>query len=780
MASPRQQVSIETQPSPVDQELRRLQSELLETQQQVTRLLNLLEKQQARLNAQETSVARLDRILMEILTGRTWRALRFAGDMAKKILPSRVASRSASKSSVATEAGRRTKSYLVCDDPKPTDARPRGGKVVVRGWCLAEGGVDCVEIQVGDLPAIRIQPNVLRPDVKKEHPEIDSTGHAGFHVDVDTSSAQNGQHVITARLLSNGVSIREAETTVLIDHERGFASSYEQWIHEFEKSNDEIIQLKLPNLRRQPLISIVMPVYNTVESELTDSIQSVIDQSYPYWELCIADDHSSKPEVKRILEKFAGLMSTIKVSYRTEQGGISAASNTALAMATGEYVCFLDHDDTLAPHALAYVCEALDRHPNADFLYSDEDKIDARGSRVEPFFKPKWSPDLLRSENYISHLSVLRSDLLDSVGGFRSAFDGSQDYDLVLRATEKASEIVHIARVLYHWRAGVASTATALENKIYTVNTAEQALAEHCARTANSARVEGGLVTGRWRMRYPIAEDARVSIIIASGGKVDVLRANLQSIFGKTTYSSYEVVVIDNSKHGEIEKLVTGFNSGSSTLRYIDWRNKRFNYSEINNVAARTCNSPVLLFLNDDTSVIEPGWLEAMVELVARPDVGAVGAKLLYPDGRIQHAGVVMGIYDNCGHAFKGLDGGRSHYFDFSDVIRNVSAITGACLMAKADVFWEAGGFDEQTFAVAFNDIDLSLKIGSLGYLILYTPHAVLHHHEAFSKTSKDLVPHPEEVEAMRRKWGKTIDADPYYSPNLTRNDEDYSLRTLS
>ncbi len=749
-------------------------------QQQVTNLLNLLEKQQARLNAQETSVARLDRILMEILTGRTWRALRFAGEVAKKVLPSRVAAHSLLKQSTATEAGKRTKSHLVCDDPKQNDTRPRGGKVVVRGWCLAEGDVDHVEIQLGDLPVVRAKANIPRPDVKKRHPELDSQGRAGFQIDLDTGSVANGRHTIAIRLISRGVSIRETETSVVIDHETGFASPYEQWIQEFEKPSDEIIQLKLPNLKRQPLISVVMPVYNTVESELTCAIQSVVDQWYPYWELCIADDCSSKPEVKRILDKFAAQTSTIKVNYRSEQGGISAASNTALEMATGEYVCFLDHDDTLASHALAYVCEALDHHPGADFLYSDEDKLDSRGNRIEPFFKPKWSPDLLASENYIAHLSMIRRDLLDEAGGFRSAFDGSQDYDLILRATEKASEIVHIPRVLYHWRAGAASTATTLENKSYTVSAAERALAEHCARVAAQATVEPGNVMGRWRVRYPVKDETRVSIIIASGGKVDVLRASLQSIFAKTTYPNYEVVVIDNSKHGEIQKLVSGFDSGLNTLRYIDWRNKRFNYSEINNVAARTCESSVLLFLNDDTSVIAPGWLEAMVELAVRPEVGVVGAKLLYPDGRIQHAGVVMGLYDNCGHAFKGMDGGQSHYFDFSEVIRNVSAITGACLMTRADVFWQADGFDEQTFAVAFNDIDLSLKIGSLGYRLLYTPHAVLTHYEAFSKTSKDLVPHPEEVEAMRRKWGTTIAADPYYSPNLTRNDEDYALRTLS
>lgn len=279
-------------------------------------------------------------------------------------------------------------------------------------------------------------------------------------------------------------------------------------------------------------------------------------------------------------------------------------------------------------------------------------------------------------------------------------------------------------------------------------------------------------------MRYPIPEGTRVSIIIPSGGKVDVLRTNLETLFAKTTYPHYEVVVIDNSKQSAIEQLVQGFQTKHQNLRYIDWRNKAFNYSAINNEAARQCDSPVLLFLNDDTSVIDPDWLEAMVELVMRPEVGAVGARLLYPDDRIQHAGVVMGLYDNCGHAFKGLDGNVSHYFDFPDVIRNVSAITGACFMTKTSVFQQVGGFDEADFAVAFNDIDLSLKIGDIGHRVLFTPHAQLYHHEALSKTSKDLVPHPLEVESMRLKWEKVITADPYYSPNLTRNDEDYSFRT--
>ncbi len=447
-------------------------------------------------------------------------------------------------------------------------------------------------------------------------------------------------------------------------------------------------------------------------------------------------------------------------------------------MATGDYVCFLDHDDTLAPHALAYVCEALHHSPDADLFYSDEDKIDREGNRFEPFFKPDWSPDLLLSENYLCHLLVLRKRLLPKIGVFNPDCDGSQDYDLILRATAQAEKIEHIPKVLYHWRAGIASTATGVENKQYALEAAREALQRHCDRTGKQMRVEPAAIVGRWRIRYPIPEGSRVSIIIASGGKIDVLRTNLEGLFEKTTYPHYEVVIVDNSKGGGIEKLVRSFQNGSRTLRYIDSRNQPFNYSALNNTAARECDSPLLLFLNDDTSVIAPEWLESMVELAVRPEVGAVGAKLLYPGSTIQHAGIVMGLYDNCGHAFKGLDGKVGHYFDFSDMIRNVSAVTGACLMVKSKVFWEAGGFDETEFPVAFNDADLCLKIGSLGYRILYTPHALLFHHEAFTKTSKDLIPHPEEVATMRAKWAAIIAADPYYSPNLTRNDEDYSLRT--
>ena len=754
--------------------IQELEKQLQLVNKHTAEIFEILEQQQARLAQQESSIGRLDRILMELLTGRTWRTLRAVGEIARKVLPR-------GSDTLDSVALTRHESHLHIDEPKRGDKTPRTGAIIVRGWCLAEGGVESIQLLAPGSPIVEVKPGDLRPDISKAFPKLDKTGRSGFTTQFDSSQLPNGRCTITLRLIAQGTAVRESKTEVLIDHERGFASAYDRWITEFERPDDRLIELKLGVMQGRPSFSIVMAVHNTQPAELDAAIQSVLGQSYRNWQLCIADDASTRPEIRQLLQHYRDQDSRIQVSFQNKRGGISATCNAAWEMATGDFVAFLDHDDTLTRHALAYVCEALDRNPNANFLYSDEDKIDRKGKRYDPFFKPDWSPDLLLSENYVCHLLVLRKDLADKVGRFDSACDGSQDYDLILRAAAQAEKIYHIPRVLYHWRASVGSTAATIENKQYALTAAQEALRRYCHRTDSQAQVTPSNIVGRWRMRYRIPPGTRVSIIIASGGKENVLRANLQSLIQKTTYHDYEIVVIDNSRADAIQKLVRGFqNSSRAEVRYIDWRNKPFNYSVINNVAARQCESPVLLFLNDDTTVLSGDWLEAMVELAVRPEVGAVGAKLLYPDGRIQHGGVVMGLYDNCGHAFKGLDGSARHYFDFSDIIRNVSAVTGACLMTRAEVFWKVNGFDEKEFAVAFNDIDLCLKIGEMGYRVLYTPHAVLHHYEAFSKTSKDLVPHPNEVAAMRLKWGKIIAHDPFYSPNLTRNDENYSLRTRS
>ncbi len=763
---------LDAQIKAAEEKLRELETQLMASKRQIAKVLEMVERQQEQLNTQNSAVARLDRIIMELLTGRTWRTLRATGDLVKRLVPSRLARNGGGSIALSDK-----RSYLVCDEPKWNDKKPRSGNIAVRGWCLCEGGVDTVQVQIPGMPVMQAVPSVPRPDVKKAHPDLDSTGRSGFSLEFNSLLLPKGPCPLTIRLISQRVPVRQITTSVFIDHERGFASDYDRWIYEFEGPADELIDLKLGSIQSRPLISILMAVYNTDPLELAAAIQSVIDQSLDNWQLCIADDCSSRSEIREILDDFARRDARIKLAFQNERGGISKTCNAAWQMAEGEYIAFLDHDDTLAPHALAYICETLDRCPEADLLYSDEDKIDRKGKRFDPFFKPDWSPDLLLSENYICHLLVLRQDLARKIGTFHSDCDGSQDYDLILRASAHAGRIEHIPKVLYHWRAGVASTASSADNKHYALEAAQQALQRHAERTGKQMRVEPASISGRWRARYQIPENTRISVIIASGGNANILRTNLDALFGKTTYKNFEVLIADNSKSGIIEKLVTEEQRRSRTLGYLDWRHKPFNFSAINNAAAKQCDSPVLLFLNDDTSAINPDWLESMLELATLPEVGVVGAKLLYPDGRIQHAGVVMGLYDNCGHAFKGLDGAISHYFDFSDIIRNVSAVTGACLMTKADLFWRAGGFDESDFAVAFNDIDLCLKIGSLGYRVVYTPHARLYHHEAFSKTSKDLVPHPEEVARMRFKWDKVIAADPYYSPNLTRNDEDYSLK---
>ncbi len=734
-------------------------------------ILELLSQHQTLLNTHQSSIVRLDRVFTDVTNGRLWRTLRAAGTLVKRFLPAHD----------AENGNGRRNTYLVCDEPQQNDTVPRSGIVRVRGWALADGGVDNVQLAIPGLELQTTTTNILRPDIKKSLPDLDTTGRSGFLFEVNTTSLPKGRHPYTLRLFSQGAEVREVRGFLEIDHEKGFASDYERWIQEFETPQNGLIGIKAKGFAYQPLISILMPVFNTRPAELTAAIESVFDQSYPNWELCMADDASSHPEVRGILESAIHdprSYNRVKLTCRTERGGISNACNSARALASGEFFCFLDHDDVLSPHALAYVCEAVNLYPQADIFYTDEDKIDEAGRRSHPFFKPDWSPDTLLSLNYICHLFVIRRDLAEAAGELDPACDGGQDYDFILRATAQAAHVEHIPRVLYHWRVSGDSTANTIDTKTFALDAAHRALASHAARVNKSITIHPGHVPGRWRARYPIPAGTKVSIIIASGGKADVLRTNLDSLFGRTLYPDYEVVVADNSRGGVIEKLTAEYLGRHANLRYVDWREKPFNFSIINNSAARSCQSPVLLFLNDDTSVLEPGWLEAMLELAIRPEVGAVGAKLLYPAGGIQHAGVIMGVYDNCGHAFKGLDGSVPHYFDFSDVIRNVSAVTGACLMTRSEVFWQVGGFDEAQFAVAFNDIDLCLKIGKAGFRVLYTPHAVLYHHEAFSKTTKDLIPHPDEVAGMRSKWSTIIAHDPHYSPNLTRNDENYAPRT--
>lgn len=729
----------------------------------------------ARLAAVESRLALVGQQIEGVLNSRIWRSLCAAA--ALLLVPSKLArARRTVTAQPQTGAPAADDFYgFVCDEPRSNDDEPRSGKVAISGWALAQSGIDRIEVRFGGM-TIGVQTGSTRVDVAHSFPDVPGSRTAGFTGSIDTATIPVGLHVFCLCAFSRSGARRELQVPVRINHEQGYSSDYDRWIAEFETRNPALIQLKLRQFQENPLVSILVPVFRTPPDILKRAIESVTKQSYINWELCIADDRSQSPEIQELLTEYAARDSRIRVNFLSVNGGISHASNAALEMARGDFVALLDHDDELAQDALYHVVEAINLQSDVDFLYSDEDKIDEHGRRYDPFFKPDWSPDLLLSENYICHLLVVRRSLLVQAGGFRSAFDGSQDYDVVLRLTGKNARILHIPRVLYHWRSLPESTASSSDRKGFAAPAAQRAIQAELDQRSIAAEVVPGSFAGRWRVRYRFTENPMVSIIIPSGGKTEPLRNNLTSLFGKTEYQNYEVVVIDNSRESDIQKMVDRWPNPTQPLRYIDWRNRPFNYSVINNEAARHCQSPILLFLNDDTTVINPGWLQALVELAARPEVGAVGAKLLYPSGNIQHAGVVMGLFDNCGHAFKGMPGDQQHYFDLPDVIRNVSAVTGACLMTRSEVFHSVGGFDEQTFAVAFNDIDLCLKIGRKGYRVLYTPHALLYHHEAFSKTVKDLMPHPDEVAAMRVKWKDIIEADPFYSPNLTRAAEDYSL----
>jgi GT2 family glycosyltransferase len=433
-----------------------------------------------------------------------------------------------------------------------------------------------------------------------------------------------------------------------------------------------------------------------------------------------------------------------------------------VGLASGEFIVLLLPGATMAPDALFHFVELLNREPATDLAYADEDLIARSGERRQPFFKPSWSPDLLLSMNYIGDTFLVRRSLAAEAGAH-------DPYDLLLRITADTSRVRRVPRVLFHLSAGLGRSPDA----------ERRALHDHLLRVHPGAWTEPDADHRRWRVRYPLPREGRVSIIIPSAGKVDLLEANLADLESKTHYPHYEIVVADNSRGEELQRFVRSSSSGNRTLRYLDYRHTAFNFASICNAAARTCNSPFLVFLNDDTRPIAPGWLGAMVELGARPEVGAVGARLLFPNGTIQHAGIVLGIYRRCGHLFKGLDAAQDHYFGLDRVIRNVSAVTGACLLVRADVFREAGGFDAECFPVDGNDVDLCLRIGAKGYRVLYTPYAELYHYESLSRGTVDRRTHPSEIQEFSRRWADIILDDPFYSPNLTRSGVDCSPRIL-
>lgn len=549
---------------------------------------------------------------------------------------------------------------------------------------------------------------------------------------------------------------------------------YQLWLSQHDFTPERIRQLReeVQTLVYQPKISIVMPVYNTEETWLRKAIESVRNQIYPNWELCIYDDGSTARHVFRVIAEYLRQDERIRMLTGPQNRGISAASNSALSLATGEFVGFLDHDDELTLDALCEVVKLLNEQPDLDFIYTDEDKLTLDGRRVEPFFKPDWSPDLLLSCNYITHFAVVRRSVVQAIGGFTEGLDGSQDHDLFLRLSEKTQRIGHIARPLYSWRKIPGSAASDTQAKPYAHVAGRQALREHLRRRGIAGEVVDGLVSpSHHRVRYQITGQPLVSIIIPIRDRVELLSRCLESIEEKTDYRHFEVIIVDNQS--EEPETLAYLARLSHTVVPLPGP---FNYSHLNNVGATHARGEFLLFLNNDTEVIADEWLTAMIEHAQRPHVGAVGAKLLYPDRTIQHAGLVLGLRGVAGYACGNLPEEFAGYFGLPQIIRNCGAVTAACMMMRKSVFAEVGGFDEN-IKVAYNDVDLCLRIREKGYVIVYTPYAVLYHLE--SATRKKLHPLSDE-EYVRKRWGSVLQAkDPYYNPHLSLERPDFSLRIL-
>lgn len=550
-------------------------------------------------------------------------------------------------------------------------------------------------------------------------------------------------------------------------------------------TEEELEKQRQEHFPKQVKFSIVVPLFNTPEKFLREMIQSVLDQTYADWELCMADGSDSEHrDVEKICRQYIKHDHRIKYQKLEKNLGISGNTNACLEMAEGDYIGLFDHDDLLHPAALHEVMCAVCEQ-GADFIYTDENTFhETPKDAFCPHFKPDYAPDTLRSYNYICHFTVFQKKLLKEAGAFRSEFDGSQDYDMVLRLTEYAHKIVHIPEILYYWRAHKNSVAESIGAKPYTLAAARSALQEHLKRIGLDGKVEDAKIPSTYRIRYEISGVPKISIVIPNMDHVVTLRTCIDSILTKTTYRNYEIIIVENNS---VERNTFAYYEelkNDPRIHIATWKGI-FNYSEINNFGVQqVATGDYLILLNNDIEVITPDWIEEMLMFAQRSDVGAVGAMLYYPDDTIQHAGVILGIGGVAGHAHKYLPRGSYGYMSRATIAQNLSAVTAACVMIPRHVWEEVNGLDA-SFAVAFNDVDLCMRIRKVGYLIVWTPYAELYHYESKSRGLEDT---PEkqkrfegEVHRFQERWKKELEAgDPYYNPNLTLDREDFSIKRES
>ncbi len=572
---------------------------------------------------------------------------------------------------------------------------------------------------------------------------------------------------------------------IILRQEKWSTSSvevYHDWIKNNEPDEEKLEEQKNHKFKYEPKISIIVPMYKTPINFFEELVGCLINQTYSNWELCLAD---GSPEENKELEPIIKKDERIKYKFLNENKGIPGNTNAALSLASGDFLALLDHDDTLPEFCLYEIVKTINENPDVEFIYSDEDKIVGKKAvRQDPYFKPDFSPDTLCANNYITHLSVFKKSLMDKIGGFRDNYNGAQDFDVIIRASENTKNIIHIPKILYHWRVHENSTAMAAGAKPYAYEAGQRVIEDHLKRIGAKGIVKpGGDIPGIYEVEYDVIGNPKVSILIPNKDGIKLLKKCVESILNLTTYENYEIVVIENNSEKEETFEYYKILEENEKIRVIKYPDKGFNYSRIINFGVKNCDSEYVLQLNNDTELLTPDWLQKFIGYCQREDVGAVGARLYYGDKSIQHAGIVVGICGLAANMLPGLPKGVHAYFGKDCLIQNVSAVTGACLFAKRSIYEEVGFMDEENFVIAFNDVDFCLKIREKGYKIIYNPYIELMHYESKSRGYENT---PEKQERFEResnnfknKWKEVIEkGDPYYNPNLSLTTADYAVKS--
>jgi len=668
---------------------------------------------------------------------------------------------------------------LACSSPDLTNLQPLSGVVAISGYVLAQLGIEQLDVYLDNELLGQAHMGLTDVQVARQYPTFENRRQAGFIFRWDTTKFGDGEYDVRLVAVAKQGSPLEIMGRVWINNSAEPETPYAKHISVCEAEDIRKAQSDVSRLESHPVFSVIVPIGNSSEMDVLAALDSVREQIYEAWELCICYSAGQTIDWLARFKIMEVTSSRIRIqAVRNVMTG-EAVVNSVVNEMNGEFVIILDPRNRLAVHALYEFAVLLNDSPDADLIYADDDIIDPDGYRRSPFFKPDWSHDLLLSCDYIGPACVLRRERITEIGGLLPGYESLASYELYLRMSEHTQKIYHVAKVLVHGRAHGDTNNRYVPDAITALN-------DHLNRQHSEAQVVPLIDGASWRVVYEITTYPSVSIIIPTTGHFDLIVECVQAVRKVTTYPNYEFVIVDNSSSGRVESYVQSLNDGGVVCQYVDFRAQSFNYSAMNNDAVKVTKSPLVLFLNDDVTPLHAGWLHEMVSHAQRLEVGAAGAKLLYPDGRIQHAGSLVGLPNGPTNAFRGVfedDATIGRARIRHQVVGNWSAVTGACLMTRRDVFEEVGGFDASHFPVGFQDIDLCLKMAENGYRILYTPFARLVHAESTTRLAPGNVNYydtdPTELTHFLKKWSHIVGQDPFYNPNLSQRYEDFRLRVM-